>query len=144
MNNKLSESKLIKLVLDSFEAEKSNDVSIGTQLITKDFKMRSMSVYNKNIFPVFGNGELLTDLKKAFSIKGKEFCVWNCAANVKTQTVFVELAEVEPTKKGPIIWPYALICQIENGKIKRSRHYGDPALLKENLSIQDIRSVIEE
>ncbi|MEI6850793.1 MAG: hypothetical protein WCK26_02385 [Candidatus Saccharibacteria bacterium] len=139
---KYSTDELIKIVIDSFEAERTNNVELGKSLITNDFKQRSMIIHGDKIFPVFTNGDIHTRLEEAYSLEGREFHVWNVAANEATQTVFVELAEVEPTEGSNRVWPYVLVCKIENGKIKRSRHYGDPATLKNDISVNQVRDAV--
>ena len=136
-------AELIEIVLASFEAEKAGDIQAGKNLIDDDFKKVSMVVSGDKIFPTLSGDEVDAALQRAYQVKGREFHVWNTAANVKTQTVFIELAEVEPGKdEHDRIWPYVLVCQIKDGKIWRSRHYGDPATLKRNLSVEQIEKIV--
>ena len=137
-----SAAELIKIVTDSFEAERTNDVQLGESLITDDFKQRSMIISGDKIFPVFAGGDIPVGLDEAYALEGREFHVWNVAANESTQTVFIELTEVEPTKDSKRVWPYVLVCQIQDGKIKRSRHYGDPATLKSDISVEQVRDAV--
>lgn len=139
-----SADELIKIVTDSFEAERTNDISRGEELVSDDFKQRSMIISGDRIFPVFAGGDIAIDLEEAYKLEGREFHVWNVAANTETQTVFIELAEVEPRGGVKRVWPYVLVCKIEDGKIKRSRHYGDPATLKKNLTVNQVRSAVED
>jgi len=139
-----SADELIKIVTDSFEAERTNDVALGQSLITNDFKQRGMLISGDRIFPVFSGGDEPVSLEEAYALEGREFHVWNVAANEATQTVFVELAEVEPTKESKRIWPYVLVCKIEDGKIKRSRHYGDPATLKSEITVDQVRDAVRD
>lgn len=139
-----SQDELIKIVTDSFEAERTNNAMQGKSLITDDFKQRGMIISGEKVFPVFAGGDIPIGLEDAYALEGREFHVWNVAANEKTQTVFVELAEVEPTKDSKRVWPYVLVCQIENGKIKRSRHYGDPATLRSNISVDQVRDAVQD
>jgi ketosteroid isomerase-like protein len=139
-----SQDDLIKIITDSFEAERTNNVKKGKRLITDDFKQRGMIISEDKVFPVFAGGDISVGLEDAYALEGREFHVWNVAANERTQTVFVELAEVEPTKDSKRVWPYVLVCQIENGKIKRSRHYGDPATLRSNISIDQVRDAVQD
>lgn len=139
-----SAAELIKIVTDSFEAERTHNVARGKELITDDFKQRGMIVSGDTIFPVFAGGETPTHLETAYQLEDREFHVWNVAANEQTQTIFVELAEVEPRDDGKKVWPYVLVCKIEDGRIKRSRHYGDPATLKQNITVEQVRKAVED
>lgn len=139
-----SSVELIKIVTDSFEAERTNNVTLGKILIADDFKKRTMIIAGDNIFTILTTGDGDDVIKEAYAVKGREFHVWNVAANEETQTVFIELAEVEPTKDSERVWPYVLVCQIENGKIKRSRHYGDPETLKQDISVEQVRSAVHD
>jgi ketosteroid isomerase-like protein len=139
-----TQTALIKIVTDSFEAERTNDVTLGKSLITSDFKQRGMIISGDKIFPVFAGGDIPVRLEDAYALDGREFHVWNAAANEETQTVFIELAEVEPTKDSRRVWPYVLVCQIEDGRIKRSRHYGDPATLQQDISVEQVRSAVQD
>lgn len=138
-----SADDLIKIVTDSFEAERTNDVEKGKSLITKDFKKISMVVHNDELFPAFFLKDKPGLIEKVYAVKGREFYVWNVAANENTQTVFIELAEVEPMSGRKQVWPYVLVCQIENGKIRRTRHYGDPNIIKKDVSVDMIQQVVE-
>ncbi len=141
----LSSSELIAIVLDSFEAERTNDTAWGKRLIANDFSKVSMMIRGDTLFPRLQGTEAVNDaLLQAYSVKGREFHVWNTAANETTQTVFVELAEVEPYGDRISIWPYTLVCEINDGQIVRTRHYGDPQLLSHAISLDDIREAVTQ
>lgn len=141
MKNNLSAEELINIVISSFDAESSNNTQIGRELITDDFKQRGMYVSGDKIFPVFAVSK---DLDIVYSQTGRLFHIWNVAANESSQTVFVELAETEPREGRQSIWPYVLVSKIEDGKIKRSRHYGDPRISKMDVSIDQVRDAVED
>lgn len=139
---KLSNLDLIKLVTDSFEAERTGNVEWGRCLISDDFKRTAMYIHNGTVFPVLNGKDLPLELETTYAVKGREFHVWNVAANENTQTVFVELAEVEPSGGKKHVWPYTLVCQIEDGKIKHTRHYGDPAVWEEGVSVEMVEKAV--
>lgn len=143
MTKVYSSDELIKIVTDSFEAERTNDVSLGKTLISDDFEQRGMFISNGMTFPVFAGGDEPVNLEEAYEVEGREFHIWNIAANEKTQTVFIELAEIEPRGNRKVVWPYVLVCKIENGRIKRSRHYGDPATIKAGVSLEEVRRAVQ-
>lgn len=144
MKKVLTTEELIRTVLNSFEAERTNDVAGGLGALATDFKKTSMVLSNDILFPQIKGAELVDAVSAAYSIKGREFHVFNTAANELTQTVFVELAEKEPRGNTVILWPYTLVCQFKDGKIAHTRHYGDPALLKEHLSLEQIQKIVME
>ena len=134
--------ELIEIVINSFEAERTNNLARGKKLISKDFLHRGMFISNNQLFPIFSGGDKPVSLDDAYAVEGREFHIWNIAADKKTQTVFVELAEIEPKEDKMVVWPYVLVCTIEDGKIRRSRHYGDPAIVKQDISLEDVRSAV--
>ena len=144
MDVMLNSNDLIKIVLDSFEAERTGNIEKGRALIANDFRQQSMILSGDKIFPIFSNGNDDVTLDDTYLVKEREFHIWNIASNVESQTVFVELAEVEPRNNKKKVWPYVLVCKIENGKIKRSRHYGDPAVLTKDISVSDIEKVVRD
>jgi len=141
----LTASQLIQLVLDSFEAERTGNTKWGRELMSPDFIKTSMQLYKGKPFHRF---ELANDTANAvenvYAVEGREFHVWRSAANEETQTVFIELAEVQPEQDGPhTLWIYSLVCDIKDGRIAHTRHYGDPALLKSGLTPEHVRLVVE-
>lgn len=141
----LSSKELIQIVLDSFEAERVNDIDWGRKLISEDFRRVSMSLHEDTLFPRLQGAEQINEaLQQVYSVKGREFYVWNTAANESTQTVFVELVESEPINDRVATWPYVLICEIREGKIARTRHYGDPRLFDAGIDVKDIESIVNE
>lgn len=142
MKKMYNSEELIKIVTDSFEAERTNNVGLGKKLITDDFQQRGMFISNSELFPIFSGGNEPVDLTDAYAVEGREFHIWNTAADEKTQTVFIELAEIEPRGEKKVVWPYVLVCKIEDGKIKRSRHYGDPATVKNDISLEDVKNAV--
>mgnify|MGYP000302448079 CR=1 FL=1 len=143
MAKKLSSSTLIQLVLNSFEAERTNNIEDGLALIHPDFTKTSMLKSDGVVFPVLESKRVRQAVTVAYKVEGREFYIFNTAANEDSQTVFIELAEREPRVSGDVLWPYVLVCVIEDGKILRTRHYGDPSLLQEVVTIDQIKEVVE-
>lgn len=140
---RLSGQELVELVLASLEAERTHDVERGLALIHPQFTKTSMLKSNDTVFPVLDSEQVRQAVIAAYKVEGREFYIFNTASIEETQTVFVELAEHEPRESGAVLWPYVLVCTIKDGKILRTRHYGDPALLQEPLSIEMIRKAVE-
>lgn len=140
---RLSSQELIKLVLDSFEAEHTNNIEDGLALIHPDFTKTIMLKSDGVVFPVLESKHVRQAVTAAYQVEGRQFYVFNTAANEDTQTVFVELAEREPRAAGDVVWPYTLVCKIQDGKILRTRQYGDPALVQEAVTIEQIKKAVE-
>lgn len=140
----LNANELIDIVTKSFEAEKTGDTELGLELVSEDFKRRAMIVQEDKVFPVVSSQDIKSEVNNSFRVEGREFHVWNIAANEESQTVFVELVEIEPKDGRERVWPYALVCQIEDGKIKRSRHYGDPGTLDSSITVDDVREAVAD
>lgn len=139
-SKKLTETELIEAIHRSFKAERLNDIEDGLTLLAPDFKRVSMLVSGDVAFPTL-QGDAITDaMKRAYAVVGREFHIISIAANEMTQTVFVELIEVEPRKDSTAVWPYVLVCIFEDGRIKRTRHYGDPSILEQSLAVDDVKS----
>ena len=139
MSKKLTETELIEAIHHSFEAERLNDIEGGLALLAPDFKRVSMLVSGDVVFPTL-QGDAITDaMKRAYAVLGREFHIISTAANEMTQTVFVELIEVEPRTDSTVVWPYVLVCVFEDGRIKRTRHYGDPSILERHLTVDDVK-----
>lgn len=142
---KLSEAELIQLVLDSFEAERTGDTVKGAQLIHENFKKTGMQMTKAGPFyRIEGAEDIRSALENAYVVKGREFHIWRTAANKDTQTVFIELLEVQPEPQGNVsTWIYSLVCDIKNGKIAHTRHYGDPALMNSKLLPKEVERAVE-
>lgn len=139
----LDKDELIEIVLGSLSAERDNNITVGKTLMHTDYRKTSMYLHKSIAFPVLEGEAMREAMTKSYSVKGREFHIYNMAANEQTQTVFLELAELEPRAGEHIIWPYVMVCYIEDGKIKRTRHYGDPALMDRPVPLELITESIE-
>ncbi len=137
----LNNDELIKLVLTSFELERTNAVEKAEALLHKDFKVTEMSEwYDGTIFKSLGGDEVRSLMKKAFVIQGREYDFKNVVANEKDQTVLVEFVESYPDPKSGKAYrtPQVAVCEIKDGKIFRTRHYNDPRLSYKYLSKEKV------
>jgi ketosteroid isomerase-like protein len=127
----LDEESLKKLVLASFNAERTNNISENNTLIHDEFTFTDMVVGEDNeIFPSLGGPKLQELISEAFIIKGREFIFKNVLADESEQTVIVEFIESYPDPKSGKVYrtPQVAICKVKDGKIYRTRHYMDPRL----------------
>lgn len=135
----MNAKELIEIVMQSLEAERTGNVDMGRKLMSTDYRKTSMVLRGDVLLPRLEADDVEPALLQAYNVQGREFHVFHAAADESTQTVFIELAEVEPRPEGAIIWPYVMVCEIADGKIKRTRHYGDPALIGSSIQLSDIR-----
>ncbi len=134
---KLSKQELIDLVLNSYDAERTNRVAKNLSLVSDNFHFTDMVVApDKTVFPRVGGEALRKLMKEAFSIKGRQFVFKTIVADEQTQTVVIEFIESYPDPKSGQVYttPQVSICKITDGKISSTRHYMDPRLSFMNLS----------
>jgi ketosteroid isomerase-like protein len=141
---KLNRQQLINLVLGSFEAERNNDVARGLEILHPDFRKISILVGSDgNPFPTINSTQTEAAFRVASSVKGRKFDIVSVSADETNQIVHVEVIETEPQPTGQdLIWTYVAVCVIKDGKIWRTRHYGDPDLTAENFTESEILKVI--
>ncbi len=82
------------------------------------------------------NGELFpstrpdfaSELKEAYQIQGRRYDVKNIAEG--KDVVMVEIVESYPDPKTKKVYrtPLVIVLEMQNGKIRRGRHYCDPDL----------------
>ena len=143
-SNSLTNDELKQLVLDSFIAEKNNDINEGRECITEDFTVTEMTLgKDGNHFPSLTGEELDNLMNLAFKIEGREYEFKSIVADEKTQTVIVEFIESYPEPKTGQIYrtPQISVCKIKSGKIFRTRHYMDPRLSFENIDEETMNEV---
>ncbi|HWT39686.1 MAG TPA: hypothetical protein VN081_00175 [Dongiaceae bacterium] len=143
MAKTLSSSELIATVLASFEAERTNDVDGGLKLLHPDFKKTSVLIANDQLFPRLEGEQVLKAVKAAYQVQGRQFHIFNTAADEVSQTAFIELVEIEPRGEATALWPYVLVCQFDDGLIYHTRHYGDPAVLARHLQLEDVETLYQ-
>lgn len=143
-NNFLTNDELKQLVLNSFMAERNNDIVAGREYITEDFTVTEMTLgKDGNHFPSLTGEELDNLMNLAFKIEGREYEFKTVVADEETQTVIVEFIESYPDPKTGKIYrtPQISVCNIKNGKIFRTRHYMDPRLSFENIDEETMNEV---
>lgn len=139
----LSAKQLIETVHASLDAERENNIEAGRALLHPDFHKTSMFASGERLFPVLTSQNVEAALESVYAVKGREFHVFNTAADEAKQTVFFELVEIEPNKNGSSTWPYVFICEFKDGLIWHTRHYGDPSLVHRELLLDEIITKIQ-
>ncbi len=138
--------ELIDLVKASFKAEQDCDIRAGLELIHPDFTVVEMSEwYDGTTLKSLGGKDVRDLMKRAFTIKGREYDFKTIMANEASQTVIAEFVESYPDPKTGQVYrtPQVAICEIKDGKIYRTRHYNDPRLSYKQLSTQEIHKAFD-
>lgn len=126
--------------MDILKNEVDGDVSAALANITDDYSMTW--VYRKpsgELFPST-HGTMEDESEEVYHIQNRQYDIRNIAEG--ENVVMVELIESYPDPKSGNMYrtPLTLVLEMENGKIKRGRHYCDPSLSYEELA----QDVIEE
>lgn len=138
----LSKKQLIDLTIASFNAERLNDVASNLKIIDKNFKVVDMVMTPSGCLPSISGDELKKYMKIAFQVKGREFIFKTVIADEESQTVVVEFVESYPDQKTQKTFrtPQVAICKFKGGKLYRTRHYMDPRLSYEYLTLEEIET----
>lgn len=124
--NKLS--KNVKIVLSVLKDEIKGDVFSALKKLDKNYSMTW--VYRKKngtLFPKTKR-DIKVEMKEVYPIKGRKYDIKNIAEG--NNVVMVELVESYPDPKTKKVYrtPLILVLEMKNGKIKKGRHYCDPAI----------------
>jgi ketosteroid isomerase-like protein len=126
----MNADELIRLVLSSFDAERQNDIAKGLELVTDDFKVTEMSMGNNGdvLFPSMSAETARTFIGQVYQIKERKYQFINAIADEAKQTVIIEFTETYPDPETGQVYltPQVAVCEVSEGKIRRTRHYNDP------------------
>lgn len=128
---KLNSAELKRIILASYEAERTGDVALNKSLISPDFKFTDMVVDEDGApFIKMGGQEASELMNEAFKIKGRKFIFKTIVADEDTQKVIVEFIESypDPNSGKEFRTPQVAIIEFNNGLIHRTRHYLDPRI----------------
>lgn len=133
-------SKNVKTVIGILKDEIKGDVRSALKKLTKDYTMTWMYKGKGKLFPK-SKGNLKSELKKVYTVKGRRYDIKNVAEG--ESTVMVEFVESYPNSKTKKIYrtPLVLVLDMKNGKIERGRHYCDPRLSFTNLTEKQLEKV---
>lgn len=126
-------------VLEILQNEVDGDVAAALQKMTDDYTMTWMYKGREQLFPA-SSPEVKTELGEVYQIKGRRYDIRNITES--GDVVMVELVESYPDPATGKLHqtPLVLVLEMEDGKIKRGRHYCDPQLSHEDLSQESIES----
>ena len=136
-------SKNIQIVLEILEDERSGRVKEALQKMASDYSMTW--VYQTKTGELFPRSEknIEKELENVYQIKDREYDIKNITEN--ETIVMVELVESYSDLKSGKVYrtPLVLVLEIENGKIKKGRHYCDPKISYLYLSKNEISKIFE-
>lgn len=138
----MNTKELKELVLASFNAERSNNIAAGKQLITEDFKVTEMSLGNDGLqrLPSVWASGARDMIDEAYQYAKREYQFVHVVVDEPKQTVIVEFVETYPDPQTGQIYrtPQVAVCEIKDGKIYRTRHYNDPRVSFANITQTEI------
>lgn len=136
-------SKNVKIVLSVLKDEIKGDVFSALRKLDKNYSMTW--VYRKKngvLFPRTKR-DIKAEMKEVYPIKGRRYDIKNIAEG--NNIVMVELVESYPDPKTKKVYrtPLVLVLEMKNGKIKKGRHYCDPAISYLYLSKKTVDKVFK-
>ena len=134
-------SKNIQTVLEILEDERSGRVKEALEKMSSDYSMTW--VYQTDSGELFPKSEnsFEKELETVYQVKDREYDIKNITEN--ETVVMVELVESYPDPETEKVYrtPLILVLEMENGKIKRGRHYCDPKISFLYLTKEEIDTI---
>lgn len=121
-------SKNIQTVLEILEDERSGRVKEALEKMSSDYSMTWVyQTGSGELFPKSENS-FEKELETVYQVKGREYDIKNITEN--ETVVMVELVESYPDPETEKVYrtPLILVLEMEDGKIKKGRHYCDPKI----------------
>lgn len=138
----MNQDGLIQLVLSSFDAERQNNIEKGLELVTDDFTVTEMSLGNSGdkLFPSVTAEEVRKMIGQVYQIQERKYQFVNAMADEAKQTVMIEFVETYPDPKTGQLYrtPQVAVCELKDGRIRRTRHYNDPRVSFVDVTQEDI------
>lgn len=127
----------VQTVLDILQNEVDGNVRSALEKMSEDYSMTWMYKHGKEIFPTTGKS-VGNEMDKTYAIKGRKYDIRNIAEG--EGVVMVELIESYPDPETGKTYrtPLVLVLEMENGKIKKGRHYMDPNVSFLHLSEEEV------
>ena len=133
-------SKNIRLVLDILEDEVKGNVTSALSKLSPKYKMTWMyRARQGELFPRIGPGITKKELSEAYKITGRNYDIRHIGEG-RGGIVMLELIETYPAPKGSQMYrtPLVLVLELRAGKIVSGRHYCDPRISRQRISIEKI------
>lgn len=114
-------------MLEILKNEVDGDIKAALQKMTDDYSMTWMYQGKEKLFPRTGKS-VETEMNEAYVIKGRKYDIRNIAEG--DDVLMVELIESYPDDKTKKEYrtPLILVLEMKGGKIRKGRHYCDPAV----------------
>ena len=131
-------SKNLDTVLAILKNEVDGNVSCALEKMASDYSMTWMYRGKDLLFPT-SRPNVKENLEEIYPIRGRKYRIKNTAEG--ENVVMVELIEsYSDPKTGQFHQtPLVLVLEMEDGKIKKGRHYCDPKLSYEDLNEQQLQ-----
>jgi ketosteroid isomerase-like protein len=133
----MKQSENIKTVLEILKNEVDGDIPSALAKMTEDYSMTWMYRGRKELFPSTGN-DVEEEMGDVYVIKGRKYDIRNIAEG--DGVVKLELIESYPdadTEK-EYRTPLVIVLEMDGGRIRKGRHYCDPAISYEHLEKEKI------
>lgn len=133
------QSRNVQLVLDILKNEVDGDITAALEKMSDDYTMTWMYQGKKELFPSSGK-DVKKEIETIYAIKGRKYDIRNITEN--ETVVMVEMIESYPDPETKKVYktPQVIVLEMENGKIKKGRHYCDPTVSHLELSDESIES----
>src|SRR5690606_3897497 len=115
-------SKNLETVLAILKNEVEGDTKAALQKMTEDYSMTWMYEGKEELFPTTG-AALMEELEEVYPIKGRRYDIRNITEG--PGVVMLELIESYPDPDTGKVYrtPQVIVLEMEDGKIKKGRHY---------------------
>lgn len=133
----------VQTVLQILEDEKKGDVKSALEKMTADYAMTWVfQAKDGELFPRTKN-DMQAELDEVYTIVGRNYDIKHVTESA--DTVMVELIESYPDPKTGKVYktPLVLVLEMEDGKIRRGRHYCDPRVSHLDLSAEQLARIFE-
>jgi ketosteroid isomerase-like protein len=136
----MSNSQNIQTILQVLQDEIDGDVRAALEKITDDYSMTWVYRKNEDLRFPSTTRDLEAELRDVYHIKGREYDIRNITEG--EDVVMIEMIESYPDPDTGRVYrtPQVLVLEMERGKIKKGRHYCDPRLSYEELSLEEIEA----
>jgi ketosteroid isomerase-like protein len=130
-------SKNVEVVLEILKNEVDGDIGAALKKMAADYSMTWMYQGKSELFPE-SKADFEAEMKEIYPIKGRKYEIKNIAEG--ENVVMVELIESYPDPQSGQLYqtPLVLVLEMEEGKLKKGRHYCDPRVSYMKLSQEDL------
>lgn len=134
----MSNSQNIQTILEVLRDEIEGNVRAALEKITDDYSMTWVYRKNEDLRFPSTTRDREAELQDVYHIKGREYDIRNITEG--EDVVMIEMIESYPDPDIGRVYrtPQVLVLEMEQGKIKKGRHYCDPRLSYEELSVKEI------